>query len=590
MKNTILMTIVLVLGLATLSNAQEPLSFRSNALGGIIDDDLDLIYDPIELQFVDSLRLYTNLSNLTSGNEKLFDNISDDEFLIGISSKNPFMKSIWHSALVRFQNSETSNSVGIDSDLDGYMDVTGNGTLIDEYTAYLDTDYDGLYDQKNILTQEKSDFITNESYSLILNNSFNLGKMILGVKLSSSKMTTTGSTAFMPLGSGHGILSSVYPEDPTYARSVTTYLIEDEYNNQFWSDNGVFNSKNMESNTGIRSSAMFPLSTIELRGDLVYYLSKGQSDIGDSYSGEYEYFDPEITEYENNYSETHLLNLEEKEDGAGIILGGSIRNTFSKQEERKNDGYWEIGFSFNLGSYDYTNSISLEFVSNETSLDGELSYDDFIRTISDEYSTTDNGTGKLNIIKINSRFNIPLGEKVQFGIGGFLNRSTNNRETKFREFVNDITNYNYTDSEYNDDDYVTTETSQLTADRTYDIYSTTFTCPVGMEYHLGDKNNWSLRFGTIFISTSQTVNDAKQITDSEPDVTETEYGDGDVTIDIENNIYESISEHTRTASSSTVFTYGLGYNPTKNLQIDMLGIGSGDLEFDGVRLSFSVKF
>ena len=63
-------------------NAQEPISFRSNALGGVINDDLDLIYDPIELQFVDSLRLYTNLSNLTSGNEKLFDNISDDEFRI----------------------------------------------------------------------------------------------------------------------------------------------------------------------------------------------------------------------------------------------------------------------------------------------------------------------------------------------------------------------------------------------------------------------------------------------------------------------------------------------------------------------------
>ena len=231
-------------GFSMIVNAQEPISFRSNALGGIIDDDLDLIYDPIELQFVDSLRLYTNLSNLTSGNEKLFDNISDDEFLIGISSKNPFMKSLWHSALVRFQNSETSNSVGIDSDLDGWTNINGNGTLIDEYTAYLDTDNDGLYDQKNMFTQEKSDYTTDESYSVILNNSFNFGKMILGVKLSTSKMTTTGSTAFMPMGSGQGLLSQVDSEDPTYARSVTTYLVEDEYNNYRISD---FLSKKLES-------------------------------------------------------------------------------------------------------------------------------------------------------------------------------------------------------------------------------------------------------------------------------------------------------------------------------------------------------
>ena len=85
------------------------------------------------------------------------------------------MKSLWHSALVRFQNSETSNSVGIDSDLDGWININGNGTLIDEYTAYLDTDNDGLYDQKNMFTQEKSDYTTDESYSVILNNSFNFG-------------------------------------------------------------------------------------------------------------------------------------------------------------------------------------------------------------------------------------------------------------------------------------------------------------------------------------------------------------------------------------------------------------------------------
>ncbi|SVE24962.1 uncharacterized protein METZ01_LOCUS477816, partial [marine metagenome] len=135
MKNTNLITTILILGFTTIINAQEPLSFRSHALGGVIDDDLDLVYDPIELRFVDGVRIYTNLSNLTSSQEKLFNNISDDEFLFGMSSENPFLNFLSHSALIRFQNSETSNSVGIDSDLDGYTDITGNGTLIDEYTA-----------------------------------------------------------------------------------------------------------------------------------------------------------------------------------------------------------------------------------------------------------------------------------------------------------------------------------------------------------------------------------------------------------------------------------------------------------------------
>ena len=123
MKKTILLATIFILGLSTVANAQEPISSRSNALGGIVNDDLDLVYDPIELQFVEGIRLYTNLSNLTGSEEQLFENISNDEFLIGISSKNPLLGFLWHSALVRFQNSETSNSVEIDSDLDGYTDI-----------------------------------------------------------------------------------------------------------------------------------------------------------------------------------------------------------------------------------------------------------------------------------------------------------------------------------------------------------------------------------------------------------------------------------------------------------------------------------
>ena len=42
-----------ILFLCICAQAQEPISFRSQALGGIVYDDLDLIYDPIQLRFVD---------------------------------------------------------------------------------------------------------------------------------------------------------------------------------------------------------------------------------------------------------------------------------------------------------------------------------------------------------------------------------------------------------------------------------------------------------------------------------------------------------------------------------------------------------
>lgn len=499
------------------------------------------------------------------------------------------MDFLWHSILVRFQNSEISNSVFIDSDLDGYTDIYGNGTLIDEYIAYMDTNYDGLYDLKKMLSQEKSNFTTDDSYSFILNNSLELWILALGVKLSMGNATYTGNTASSYLGSGNNVLSGVGWYDPTFSRSVITYLIEDEYNNLTWSEDGDFNSENKVSFTNLDASFMLNLWDFELRGDVGLYSNQTLYNNYDDYSGQYEYFEPEITNYNDDYSETDSYISKTDEDGGGFAIGGSIRYTFDEQDERKNDGFFKVGVSVNSGSYDYTGSITSRFSSIETYFDGLDTLDtDFEKTIAQDNSTTDDGTKKISAFAINVRFNIPLGENVHFGIGGFLNKSKTNRETDYIESLEYVINYDYTDSD--NYDYITTETSQLTADRNFEIFTTMFTCPVGLEYRIGKKNNWFLRFGSIFTNTNQTINDAKQITDSEPYITETEDGNGEVVIDIDDNIYQSTSEQTKTTASTTVFTYGIGFNPTDNLQIDLLGVGSGDQEFDGIRLSFTMRF
>ena len=70
-------------------------------------------------------------------------------------------------------------------------------------------------------------------------------------------------------------------------------------------------------------------------------------------------------------------------------------------------------------------------------------------------------------------------------------------------------------------------------------------------------------------------------------------------IDIEDNTYSSSSEQTKTTFSQTDYYYGLGFRPTDNLQIDLLGFlgGYGDEEdlldadfYKQLRLSFTLKF
>jgi len=153
-----------------------------------------------------------------------------------------------------------------------------------------------------------------------------------------------------------------------------------------------------------------------------------------------------------------------------------------------------------------------------------------------------------------------------------------------------IISYVYTDTlNTNDSDYVRTSTALTKAYRTYRNLDITFTCPVGLEYNIGKQNNWSLRFGAIFTFSFQELDDIKKITKSEPYTTITEYPNS-IETDITDNVYVSTTEQTLTKSSSTVFTYGIGYNPFDYLQIDLLGVGSDDFEFDGVRLSFTMKF
>ncbi len=90
-------------------------SFRNNALGGIVNDDLDLIYDPVELNYVRNLHIFTNLSNLTSTNEQIFNNQNpgDNMLLFGISRENPFVPNLTHAVLFQFQKSQDPGFINI---------------------------------------------------------------------------------------------------------------------------------------------------------------------------------------------------------------------------------------------------------------------------------------------------------------------------------------------------------------------------------------------------------------------------------------------------------------------------------------------
>lgn len=588
------MIFLIVLNVTSSIHSQNMVSYRGLSLGNIIADDLDLIYDPIELQFVEGVRVYTNLSNATSGEEKLFGNSSDDQFLFGISAEGPFLNFIHHSFLIKFQKSEIPNSISIDSDLDGYNDSYGTGSLSNEYNAFYDSNGDGIFDLRQINSQNKSDITKNDDYSFILNNSFELWFFSMGVKLSVGDFENSGNTSSVPLGSANSVLLGANMGDPTFEKSLSNFLLDIGENNFVLNENGEFQTINKSNFSRIDVSGMFEIGDFEIRGDVSFSSDENVSEINNMYSGQYEYFQNDSIDYEDFYSESDSYLSLTEEGGSTIGYGGSLKYIFNYQDERKNDGFWKIGFSMGLGTFDYDASILSNYFNNESRYNVSF-YDENIEAETDNSTEiSDKGTKSITSYALNSSLNIPINDDVHFGIGAIVSHNEASRLTLYNEEINNLLVNAFTDTAM--DDYTITENYALVADRNHDVSETKYILPTGLEYRLGQQNQFSLRVGSIFQLSSSAIKDSKEIKESDPFTWIKEYSDGTQELYMDDDIYESTSEVSKTTISSTVFTYGFGFNPMNNLQIDLLGVFNSDgsiLDTDfykSLQISFTLKF
>ena len=588
------MIFLIVLNVTSSIHSQNMVSYRGLSLGNIIADDLDLIYDPIELQFVEGVRVYTNLSNATSGEEKLFGNSSDDQFLFGISAEGPFLNFIHHSFLIKFQKSEIPNPISIDSDLDGYNDSYGTGSLTNEYNAFYDSNGDGIFDLRQINSQNKSDITKNDDYSFILNNSFELWFFSMGVKLSVGDFENSGNTSSVPLGSANSVLLGANIGDPTFEKSLSNFLLDIGENNFVLTENGDFQTINKSNFSRIDVSGMFEIGDFEMRGDLSFSSDKNVSETNNMYSGQYEYFQNDSIDYEDFYSESDSYLSLTEEGGSIIGYGGSLKYIFNYQDERKNDGFWKIGFSMGLGTFDYDASILSNYLNNESRYNVSF-YDENIEVETDNSTKIlDKGTKRINSYDLNSSLNIPINDDVHFGVGAIVSHNETSRITLYNEEINNLLVNAFTDTAM--DNYTITENYALVADRNHDVSETKYILPTGLEYRLGQQNQFSLRVGSIFQLASLEIKDTKEIKESDPFTWVKEYSDGTQELYMDDDIYESTSEVSKTTISSTVFTYGFGFNPMNNLQIDLLGVFNSDgsiLDTDfykSLQISFTLKF
>ena len=609
--------------------AQEPISIRSQSLGNVIEDDWDLIYDPIELRYVNGTYFFTNMADFNemedndivvtpsfprsysrvdmSNNSSGYLNDFSKELPIGLAFKNPIFGFLKHAFLLRLKNSkEAENANG------------GDGEYEYNSSNYYDGDNDGFYDTKTLSSGKYINYNIDRRTALILNNNLKMGPMTFGWKLVSDHQFNEDDEAQIGMGvSGfgdllHGASEGYWIWDPYYGQvwsegsiygfdeSTTHYLMEDDYSDYTYSENGSFLTTKEDSYVKSHMAFMMDLG-LELRANYINQtLLDGRIETNDYYSGDYtKYFDAEdMQNFEiGTITETYKRLI--GGDGAVHKLGGSVKGVFDKRDERKNDGFWQFGamLGTSLGDYESSSDNRLNW-----SKDRNYDYSDNINA--DSYEAyikhdlvSDVGDYDGSSMDIFGRLNVPIGEFINLGIGGFYNYNKTTRNTGYISETTTATEYIYNGSVNDSQDYTITTNSKLVADRTYETQYAAYRIPVGLEFRMPKDDltendpfslrNFSFRIGTTFISSHTSINDKHQITDSHPEITTTVYGDGNVNIDINDNYYKSTSIRTENIIGEKQFSAGIGYRHSENLQIDLGGYGGEDVFFVGI--SFTVK-
>ncbi|NQT27441.1 hypothetical protein HQ585_18960 [candidate division KSB1 bacterium] len=601
MKNIkwILFTLGMCLLLSTplfTQDAVELSSFRNQSTGGALVDDLDLVYDPVELSFVDSIRIYTNLSNLTSGQEEFMNGVSDNMFLFGISGALPMVENLNSALLFAYQNASLPGTVYLDGDRDGFTDVQGEGDLEDVFTQYQDTDGDGLFDVIENFRQVAHNNYGNNMFSAVLNNSYQSGDMVLGARLSLANSKMESSSLAYPLFETIWPLEGADVGDPSFEREGEAVYMNDGSQAESFSETGEFANSSELSLFDITLSAMIPVDMMwgktEARADLSFSKIKSQDIINALYAGQIDVndFNPNVVGsywsdmgFFNYPYDGYSLDINESVDMSEIIettdlgMGINLKRVFHKVDERRFHGYWRVGAAFHIISGDYNLNFENPFTVQESFPAYPSSYlggQDSTFALGDlSYTMVEEDIGEVssNILSLYGNTQIPLGDRVVFGMGAYFSTASTTRDAKYRFAGSMGESVEVLDDSLTVDDMTGTLTASESADHTYELAITRISVPVGLEYTFSKNKKWKIRFGALFNYLKEVENDAYQVTDFEPEVIQVENGEGDVIVETGDVEYHSVSSHTETIYTSTLYTYGLGYCPTPNLQVDLIG-------------------
>ncbi|MBW6516646.1 MAG: hypothetical protein K0B81_08565 [Candidatus Cloacimonetes bacterium] len=572
---TLIIIICLTL-IATALFSQEINSFRNLSTGRALLDNLDFILDPLDIRYVSGIRLYTNLSNL-SAEDRIFMNDGSNHFLMAISTDEIFYEGFRAAFMATYYDNKHPRPIQFYPNPYGEWLEVGFGEVEHIWQEFRDTNLNGLYDTHHIVQQsfENSEYHSGNEFYLNLSYQIN-EEHAVGFK-----------TGLFTTKSGYNYLSNnmlgYSSGTPTfdYLEQIFNLPENDPTQEELELEiarNGEFETELRDVRWMNHFAYSFQPDDIEYRVGLVLATIH-----------ENEFTEDEI--YLSPTQENALYCYEKEVAGLFIAFNGGARYTFRQMPERRHDGF--ISAHAQIGFHILDNETFQEMAYERDTIDE-------VFDISESFGWSDTMSEKGDIrstdFLTSIRFSYPLNDRTFFGTGLRYHYTDFDIENDFHQaYESSETAYFIPMDEWL---YTTDTESAIRGKSQHQRRINLFSIPVGLEYWFTNNRQWALRFGSQFTQRVETFNTLYQPTHVEPEITHVYLPDeDDPIIYIEDNTYEIGSESRKMRSSQTIYSYGVCFIPSRNLQIDLMGLfDQDDIEvwntdfIRNLRISFSLRF
>ncbi len=515
-------------------------SFRSLSTGGILDDDLEAIYSLTEMTNIEGFNLYTNLSNLTLS-EQLINGISQN-YMVGLKGS---LMDMLHFGLISVSNKNSNTDSSITED-----------------RVFRDTNGDQIYDLFNKETIQDYSSYTSE-------NSDNYFGFLFGKK-EGVKVGLSYSRDFYKYAESMQTITAGLDSNIISSSLIATYF--EDYNYDYLSKNKIdlFNL-----------AVGFAAEKMEITGSFNFAFLT----VSSSYVGRDTIF--------NNFAP-----------------GNSSIHNYDKSDNYSNRNYVSPRFNlgFGLKGYYRMNEDSLEFftgLQNNSYKPFYLFDDEYNASVTvtpglvtDEIYSSIDSVSTLDSASVINYSLISLGiggkyvkkiENAYFGIGLAFSQSKSNEIDTIHYLLLSRENYDNGDGVTDINDYTYTETGSYTQESIENNLISTITVPVGVEYNFLKNLFGRLGARTTFSWSNNYQSD--RVLAYSPVIGEYIYGDGsNYQVIIENpSQREDSNTKSKGFSYNTQYTYGLGWQISKNLKLDIMGF-SNLIDLSTWSFSLNVKF